>query len=343
MSDETVLSVAAQDSGLRLDQFLAGQAGILSRTRARDLILAGKVRVGGALVRPSYHVQPDDEIRLRLPEVAPPALAPESSPFAVLYEDEDMLVVDKPAGLAVHPAPGHEEHTLVHGLLARYPDLPGIGGERRPGIVHRLDLETSGLLMVAKSERGLLSLSAQLQARTVKKGYWALINGALADQQGVIDAPIARDPVHRQRMAVVAGGRAARTRYACLAAIGGFTLVLAMPETGRTHQIRVHFAALGHPLAGDSTYRGRADSVDRQFLHAGLLRFRRPSDGEWIELAAPLAPDLRGALAGLLCAAGTPAAEVEAAVDRMLRLGEREFRRLAGAVQTGAVPVRGRA
>jgi 23S rRNA pseudouridine1911/1915/1917 synthase len=343
VSEPTVLSVAAQDSGRRLDQFLAGREGVLSRTRAQDLILTGNVRLNGAIVRPSYRVQAGDQIRLSLPEVTPAALAPEAIAFDVLYEDADMLVLDKPAGLAVHPAPGHEAHTLVHGLLARYPNLPGIGGERRPGIVHRLDLETSGLLMVAKTERGLAALSAQLQRRTVKKGYWALVKGAPADREGVIDAPIARDPVHRQRMAVVAGGRAARTHYVCLAALDGFTLVLAMPETGRTHQIRVHFAAIGHPIAGDPVYGGRADFLDRQFLHAGLLRFARPADAEMIELSAPLPADLRGALALLFRNAGTPAGEVEPSIDRMLRLGKEQFRHLSSATEQTARAAKGRA
>jgi 23S rRNA pseudouridine1911/1915/1917 synthase len=236
-----------------------------------------------------------------------------------------MVVLDKRAGIAVHPAPGHAEHTLVHGLLARYPDLPGIGGTQRPGIVHRLDLDTSGLMMVAKTPRGMASLAAQLEARKVRKGYIALLKGRLEKTSGIIDAPIARDPIHRQRMAIVAGGRQARTRYQQLAGWNDATLVLAQPETGRTHQIRVHFTALGAPVAGDATYGGMVDYLDRQFLHAAFLRFGRPCDSETVEVDSPLPADLRGALGGILQSHGTPAIEIDRSIAQMLALAKRHY------------------
>lgn len=317
---------ANEGSGSRLDRFVAEHLDDLSRTRARDLIVEGSVLVAGRPSRPSYRVQAGDEITLDLPPLLSSTLVPEKMPLSISYEDADMLVLDKPPGIAVHPAPGHAVHTLVHGLLARYPDLPGIGGTQRPGIVHRLDLDTSGLLMVAKSERGMSSLSAQLEARTVKKGYLALLKGRLAAPDGVIDAPIGRDPVHRQQMAVVRDGREARTRYHQLAVLDGLTLVLAQPETGRTHQIRVHFAAAGAPVAGDELYGGQVDFLNRQFLHAAFLRFARPSDGEPVELYSPLPDDLTSALSGLLTGAGKGLPALDRSIARMLGLAEKHFR-----------------
>lgn len=337
MTEISTFLVAETEDGRRLDQYLAEHSESLSRTRVHDLILAGRVHVGGRLARPSYRLQPGDEIRIELPvSPLPSTLVPQAMPLDIVYDDEDMLVLNKPAGIAVHPAPGHWDWTLVHGLLARYPALPGIGGEQRPGIVHRLDMDTSGLLMVAKSERGLASLSSQLAARTVKKGYLALVKGEPPNREGLIDAPIARDPVQRQRMAIVAAGREARTRYVQLGALAGHTLLLAMPETGRTHQIRVHFASIGHPIAGDRTYGDGAGLLTRQFLHAALLRFARPADGAPVELAAPLPDDLLDALRSLVQSTGIRATGIggaEAGIDapehwieQMLGLSQRRFR-----------------
>jgi 23S rRNA pseudouridine1911/1915/1917 synthase len=326
VSEARSLVLSPTRSGPRLDQYLAEQIEGISRTRARDLILSGSVRVDGRLARPSYHVQTAEEIRVDLPAVAPSALVPEDLPLTVVYEDEDMAVLDKPAGIAVHPSPGHREHTLVHGLLGRYPDLPGINGTQRPGIVHRLDLNTSGLLMVAKTDRGMASLSGQIEARRVKKGYLALLKGALDAKRGVIEAPIARDPAHRQQMAIVAGGRDARTRFVELDELAGHALVIAMPETGRTHQLRVHFASTGHAIAGDPLYGGRVSFLRRQFLHAMLLRFARPSDGATVELQAPLPADLTEALRHVLRAGGASPSEVDRRIVQMLRLSEKHFR-----------------
>jgi 23S rRNA pseudouridine1911/1915/1917 synthase len=320
------LVLSASNSGQRLDQYLAQRIDTVSRPRARELILAGNVHVDGRGVRPSYRVQTGDRISVELPAPVPSELIPEDLPLSVLYEDEDMIVLDKPPGIAVHPAPGHAVHTLVHALLFRYPNLPGIGGTQRPGIVHRLDMDTSGLLMVAKSERGLASLSTQLEGRAVKKGYLALLVGRLATGQGIIDAPIARDPRYRQRMAIVDGGRHARTLYRVLTGFERYTLALAMPETGRTHQIRVHFAALGAPVAGDALYGGGDEALGRQFLHAAFLRFARPSDAKTVELQSALPPDLREVLEVVLRTDGKLGEEVDRSIGQMLRLSEKHFR-----------------
>jgi 23S rRNA pseudouridine1911/1915/1917 synthase len=246
-------------------------------------------------------------------------------PLSVVYEDIDMLVVDKPPGVAVHPAPGHEEHTLVHALVARYPRLPGIAGTERPGIVHRLDLDTSGLLMVAKSDRGALSLSAQLETRKVKKGYLALLKGSLKDPRGVVDAPIGRDPFHRKKMAVVGTGRPSRTAYQELDAFDGLSFCLARPETGRTHQIRVHFEAIGAPVAGDELYGGTVEFLGRQFLHSAFLIVARPSDGLPIRLKSELPSDLRSGLESVMASRGVDASEIARRIDAALLRAEIEF------------------
>jgi 23S rRNA pseudouridine1911/1915/1917 synthase len=213
-------------------------------------------------------------------------------PLSIVYDDDHMLVVDKPAGLTVHPAPGHPSRTLVNALLAIYPNLPGIGGQRRPGIVHRLDKDSSGLMMVAKTEDAHRHLSTQLKNRQVRKGYLALATGRLTPRERVIDAPIARDPRHRKRMAVIPGGREASTPYKVRRYLKGFTLVEVRPKTGRTHQIRVHLASLGHPLLGDALYGGRNPLLSRHFLHAYLLGFQHPDTNQWMEITAPLPEEL---------------------------------------------------
>jgi 23S rRNA pseudouridine1911/1915/1917 synthase len=313
------------DSRLRLDRYLTETLEDVSRTRAHCLIAEGNVQVDGRTVRPSYRLQPGDAVSICLPAPAPSSIIPERIPIEVVYEDDDMLVLDKPPGIAVHPAPGHEQHTLVNALVARYPRLPGIGGTERPGIVHRLDLDTSGLLMVAKSERGVARLGAQLETRSVKKGYVALLKGHLKEREGLIDAPIARDSTHRKKMAVVRGGRSAATRYHTLDVFDGLTLVLARPETGRTHQIRVHFAALGAPVAGDGLYGGAVDYLGRQFLHAAFLLVARPSDGEVIALRSALPADLRTGLAFAMCASGIAAEETTQRTDTAIDRAGRAF------------------
>ena len=245
-------------------------------------------------------------VRLPSPVAATPQ--PEDIPLDVVYEDAYLIVVNKPAGLAVHPGPGHAGHTLVNALLAHCPDLPGIGGVQRPGIVHRLDKDTSGLIVAAKDEHTHNGLATQLKNREVKKTYLALVEGKLEPKEALIDAPIGRDPNNRQRMMVRgAGGREAQTAFRVREYLDGYTLVEASPITGRTHQIRVHFASIGHPIVGDAVYgkhglsrvEGSSKLAARQFLHAWRLAFRHPLDGRELSFEAPLAPDLEACLSGL--------------------------------------------
>ncbi len=256
--------------------------------------------MGGEPVKPSLRLAGGETIAVQLPPAEEPlsAPAPELIPLNVVYEDRDVLVIDKPAGLAVHPAVGHETGTLVNALLARYPYLEGSDPEGRPGIVHRLDKDTSGLLVVGKSQRAVEGLKAQFKAQTVRKSYLALVVGHLPVAQGLIDAPVGRHPRWRQRFTVRSDGRPARTRFTVLETWPGYSLVEARPETGRTHQIRVHFAYIGHPVAGDPVYGPRKDrlGVGRQYLHASSLGFRHPVTGQPLEFTSPLPNDLQRAL-----------------------------------------------
>ena len=282
----------AEEGGQRLDLFLAQRAQGLSRSRVKRLILEGHALVNSEMAGPGRRLKAGDRVSLSVPPPAAVALAQEPIPLRVVYQDEHLLVVDKPAGLAVHPAPGHPSGTLVNALLALCSDLSGIGGELRPGIVHRLDKDTSGLMVVAKSDAAHQGLSLQWKERSVRKGYLALVSGRLAPPDGVVDAPVGRDPRNRKRMAIVPGGRAARTRYHTLRAVGPDTLVELFPETGRTHQIRVHMAALGHPLVGDALYGRRDPRLARQFLHAHSLAFNLPATGQRVEFESPLPEEL---------------------------------------------------
>ncbi len=292
----TSTEVVSTGDPCRLDRYLAAQGLGLSRARLQRLIREGWVTLNGGQAKASAVVRRGDRVRVRIPPPRPLDLEPERMPLSIVHDDANLVVVDKPAGLTVHPAPGHASGTLVNGLLALYPNLPGIGGRQRPGIVHRLDKDTSGLMVVAKTDEAHLSLSEQLQERRVRKGYTALVGGVVADEEGIIDAPVDRDPQHRKRMAIVDGGRASQTRYRVTRQFEGCTLVEVFPVTGRTHQIRVHFASLGHPLAGDTLYGGRGDLLGRQFLHAHLLGFEHPLTGEWVEFRSSLPMDLRQAL-----------------------------------------------
>lgn len=235
-------------------------------------------------------------IDVRVPPPQPLDVEPEAIPLRVVYEDKDLLVIDKPAGMTVHPAPGHARHTLVNALLAHCTDLSGVGGVLRPGIVHRLDKDTSGLLLVAKNDRAHADLSRQLKERSVDKRYLALVQGHLEQPEGVIEGAIGRDPRNRKRMAIVEGGRPARTAYRVREYLDGLTLVEVAPSTGRTHQIRVHFAAAGHVIVGDALYGKPSTLVGRQFLHAYRLGFRHPADGRPLAFESPLPADLEEAL-----------------------------------------------
>ena len=290
----------------RLDRFLAAQVPELSRSAAQRLIEAGQVTVNGEPVKASYKTRPGDRVVVLLPGDEPLKLVAEAIPLQIVYEDTDLLVVDKPAGMVVHPAPGHSSGTLVNALLARYPELAVAGGDR-PGIVHRLDRDTSGLIVVARNDRTRRALQRQFKERQVHKAYVALLEGHLQPAWGRIEAPIGRDPHHRQRMTVLPGGREALTEYHVLEqfahsvgpAAGDYSLVEAEPLTGRTHQIRVHFASIGHPVVGDAVYGRRRSrlAVPRQFLHARRLAFKHPRTGQRLEFEAPLPADLAAILA----------------------------------------------
>ncbi len=296
----------------RLDAYLAAEHPDLSRSRWKQLIEEGHVFLNGTPVRkPNTALATGDELRCTLPEPAPIGLVATDIPLAILYEDSDLIVLDKPAGLVVHPAPGHAADTLVNALLHHCSDLQGIGGELRPGIVHRLDKDTSGVLVVAKNEQAVAALVAQFSAHTVEKEYLALVWGTPGKPSDTIDLPIGRHPVHRKKMAIVSKGRPAVTRYETLAAKPLAALLRVHIETGRTHQIRVHLAHLGHPVVGDTTY-GRARhglpeglDIPRQMLHARRLKIAHPRDGRPMEFTAPPPPDFLAAARILL--PGSPA------------------------------------
>jgi len=288
--------LAADRPGERLDVFLSRAVAGLSRSHARRLIDDGLVTVDGAAERPSYRLPAGARITATIPPAEEAEPAAERIPITVIYQDEDVIVVDKPPGLTVHPAPGHPGGTLVNALLALAPELADVGDKIRPGIVHRLDRDTSGLLVIARNERARVGLTRQLKQREVSKTYLALVQGVPQPPQGTIEAPIGRHPRNRKKMAVIAGGREAETRYRLREEIDGFALLEVEPVTGRTHQIRVHLAAIGHPVVGDTTYGKRSQIVGRQFLHAWRLAFDLPSSGRRVEFESPLPADLRAAL-----------------------------------------------
>ncbi|MCL4534237.1 MAG: RluA family pseudouridine synthase [Bacteroidetes bacterium] len=296
--------VSAQDTGQRLDRALARAFPELSRTRLQQLIAVGAVTLDGAPAEASRRLHPGERIEVSLPAPQPSDLTPEQIPVSIVYEDDDLLVIDKPPGLVVHPGAGHPSGTLVNALLARHPSL-AIGGSLRPGIVHRLDRDTSGLMVVAKTDRAMASLTSQMRARQVLKEYTALVWGRPDSDRGVIEAPIGREHHDRRRMAVVEQGRPARTHFEVIETIPlhgteEVSLLRVRLETGRTHQVRVHLAAIGHPVVGDPEYGRRGDTIPlkRQFLHASRLGFKLPG-GEYCEFRSPLPADLAELLAPL--------------------------------------------
>jgi 23S rRNA pseudouridine1911/1915/1917 synthase len=295
------LRVPGGAAAQRVDRFVADASG-LSRSYVQKLIGDGRVTRDGAPLRARDLVAGGDLVRIDVPEPASLDLAPDPAiVLPVVYEDDDLLIVDKPAGLVVHPAPGHDSGTLVNALLARGDDYGGIAGVRRPGIVHRLDRDTSGLLMVARNDAAQASLMAQLKARRIKKTYLALVHGSVAAAVGRIEAPIGRDPKHRTRMAVVPDGRPSVTGYRVRERFPRWTLLELDLVTGRTHQIRVHLDAIGHPVAGDRVYgtgtsRRGPDGLARLFLHAWRLELAAPGDGHLIRAAAPLPSELESVL-----------------------------------------------
>jgi 23S rRNA pseudouridine1911/1915/1917 synthase len=290
--------VSGNDAKLRLDQFLAKWLPEYSRSRLQQLIRAGFVRLNQQATRPRQIVRIGDKIDLLEPPLEKIETLPEPIPLDVLFEDDDLIVINKPAGLTVHPGAGQREHTLVNALLSYCTTLSGIGGKERPGIVHRLDKETSGCLVVAKNDIAHRELSKQFAARSVEKIYLALVAGKLRKAAGIIDEKIGRHPVHRQRMSVSARrGRAAKTEYRVISSSDEGSLIECRLHSGRTHQIRVHLHHLGHPVLGDKIYAPRfAKNFPRQMLHAWKLGFRHPRTGEWKNFEAPLPLDFATAI-----------------------------------------------
>lgn len=286
----------------RLDKAIASSLPELSRSAAQKLIDQGRVTVNGATRDASHFVRAGDAIIVRLPPPEFTVPQAEDIPLVLLYEDDDVIAIDKPAGTVVHPGAGNASGTLVNALLSRLPGIALVGDAQRPGIVHRLDKETSGIVLVAKTDAAHRRLQLQFKTRKIKKTYWAMCIGDMQPASGVIDKPIGRDPSHRQRMAIVAGGREAITQYRVMELTHyedrAYSWVKAFPLTGRTHQIRVHFASLGFPIVGDLLYGAKRDPLSkriapRHLLHAGELQFEHPTSGATIKLHSPLPPDMQ--------------------------------------------------
>ncbi|MBI1736306.1 MAG: RluA family pseudouridine synthase [Candidatus Rokubacteria bacterium] len=302
----TRLTVEPDAAGSRLDRWLAAHLSALSRARLQQLIDEGHVRVGGRVLKPAYRLRGGEDVDVEIPPAPPETLEPEAIALAVVYEDDHVLVVDKPAGMVVHPGAGHARGTLASAVLAHAPGTAGVGGARRPGVVHRLDKGTSGLLVLAKTAAAYESLTRQLAARTVSRRYVAVVAGRVRRPEGVIDAPIGRHPHDRVRMAVrpAGAGKRAVTHYRVLERFADHTSVEARLETGRTHQIRVHLASLGHPVVGDELYgRGAATRPPVPFeghaLHAAGLAFVHPVTEKRLEFSAPLPPRMERLLSHL--------------------------------------------
>ena len=292
------LTVSSEQARQRLDRVLAEALPAFSRARLQTLIRDGFVSLNGKPPRPRDLVRTGDVVELREPELEKVEAQPEQIKLDVIFEDDDLLVLNKPAGIVMHPGAGHQQHTLVNALLAHCQNLSGIGGKERPGIVHRLDKETSGALVVAKNDATHRDLSSQFAARTMTKIYLALVAGTLRKTSGVIDKAIARHPVHRQRMSIARRqGRSAKTEYRVLRAGNEISLIECILHSGRTHQIRVHLHHLGHPVLGDKLYGGkRAGDYPRQMLHAWKLAFRHPRSREEMSFEAPVPSDFAAAM-----------------------------------------------
>ncbi|PFD90621.1 RluA family pseudouridine synthase [Bacillus anthracis] len=289
MSEVVQVTVAEEQKNERIDKFVAGINNEWSRTQVQQWIKDDVVTVNGKAVKGNYKVKENDEIAVTIPKPEELDIQPEDMNLEIYYEDADVLVVNKPRGMVVHPAPGHTSGTLVNGLMHHCTDLSGINGVMRPGIVHRIDKDTSGLLMVAKNDMAHESLVNQLVAKTVTRRYKAIVHGVIPHDKGTIDAPIARDKKERQSMTVDENGKHAVTHFQVLERFKDFTLVECRLETGRTHQIRVHMKYIGYPLAGDPKY-GPKKTLDMngQALHAGILGFDHPRTGEYIQFEAPI-------------------------------------------------------
>ncbi|PMB43798.1 RluA family pseudouridine synthase [Fischerella thermalis CCMEE 5330] len=291
----TEISLQVEEQGERLDRYLTERLTDLSRSRIQQLIEQGQVQLNGKVcTSKKTSVKRGDRISLEILPAEPLELTPQDIPLDILYEDDQLLILNKPAGLVVHPAPGHPDGTLVNAILAHCPNLPGIGGVQRPGIVHRLDKDTTGAIAIAKTEFAHQHLQAQLKSKTAQREYLGVVYGVPKTENGTVDLPIGRHPVDRKKMAVVSpekGGRHATTHWRILERLGNYTLMHFQLETGRTHQIRVHSAHIGHPIVGDPVYSsGRSVGVNLpgQALHAWRLRLQHPVSEEWIEVTAPI-------------------------------------------------------
>lgn len=301
MSEPCYQFQVPEGESARLDKFLVDCLPEFSRSRLQNLIRDGYVMVNdGPVLKTGFGVEAGDRISIRVPPVQPTDLIPEDIPLQIVFENKDLIIVNKPAGMVVHPALGHSRGTLVNAALAHIPDLEGIGGEQRPGVVHRLDKDTSGLIILAKNERAHTYLQNQFKARKVRKTYLTLVDGTPPTPEGRIEAPIGRDPAHRKKMAIVpeSKGREAVTEYFTLEKLPHHTFLEVHPLTGRTHQIRIHMAFLGCPVVGDNLYGRRHPSVDlkRQFLHASRLSIRLPGETVERSFEAPLPGELEEVL-----------------------------------------------
>jgi 23S rRNA pseudouridine1911/1915/1917 synthase len=296
--ETSILSFTVESDDERLDKAISTHAPNLSRASAQRLIKDGAATVNGRPSKPSYRVQAGDEIVVHIPIELPEQVLPEDIPLDIVYEDEVLLVIDKPAGMVVHPGAGHTSGTLVNAVLAHCPQLTDVGGADRAGIVHRLDKDTSGLILVAKDDATHSALQRQFKRRQVAKTYLALVEGQVQPREGIIEAPIGRDKRQRKKMAVVRRGREAQTMYRIIEYLADHTLLEVRPHTGRTHQVRVHLAWLGYPIVGDAVYGHRRQRLlrSRHFLHAARLRLTHPATGKEIEFEAPLPPKLTNVL-----------------------------------------------
>lgn len=298
-------AVESADSRQRLDLYLTRRGLSLTRSRVQKLIESGHIRVNDRAVRPGHRVRAGEQIQVQIPPPVSMEIQPEAIDLEIVHEDGDLLVVNKPAGMVVHPAAGNDSGTLVHALLHHCRDLSGIGGVRRPGVVHRLDKETSGLLVVAKNDTAHLSLSAQFKAHTIHRRYLALVHGLPRPKEGTISLSIGRDQRERKKISPrTRRPREAVTHYQVLEAYPQFSLLAIKPHTGRTHQIRVHLAHLGHPITGDKMYRGRKEkkvekamTVHRQMLHAEELGFQHPGTGKFLRFSTPIPADMEWVIA----------------------------------------------
>lgn len=291
MPDIETLLVTEEMEGERLDSFVSDNLEDLSRSAVQNLIKAGRVRVDEKIVKASYRVKTGDSVQVEVPELQAIRLEPQNIDLPIIYQDEDLVVVDKPKGMVVHPAHGNWDGTMVNALLYHIKDLSGINGELRPGIVHRLDKDTSGVMVAAKNDRAHHSLAEQIRVHSINREYIALVHGVIKEKLGRIDAPIGRSTTDRKKMAVVKDGREAVSDYEVLQRYPNYTLVKVKLLTGRTHQIRVHFAYIKHAVVGDPLYSSanrRHFNLDSQALHARLLGFVHPRSGEYMEFESPL-------------------------------------------------------